>query len=117
MRFVWVGDYDDASSFADLFASGGENNLPGYANPLYDGLLGQAATAVDPVARASLLADAERALLADYPIAPLYFMTSKHLVAPRVAGYQANPLDRHPSRYLRLRAPGTAPARACPAPA
>lgn len=113
MRFVWVGDYDDASSFTDLFASGGENNLPGYANPRYDGLLRQAANAAEPAVRASRLAEAERTLLADYPIAPLYFMTNKHLVAPRVAGFLPNPLDRHPSRYLRLRDPGAVTARAC----
>jgi oligopeptide transport system substrate-binding protein len=104
MRFVWVGDYDDPSTFTDLFVSGGENNLPGYANPRYDGLLGEAEKTADTVRRAGMLEKAERALLGDYPIAPLYFMTNKHLVAPRVAGFRPNALDRHPSRWLRLKA-------------
>lgn len=112
MRFVWVGDYDDPSTFTDLFVSGAENNLPGYASPRYDALVGEAAKTADAARRAATLAEAERTLLGDYPIAPLYFMTNKHLVAPRVAGFRPNALDRHPSRWLRLQAPA---AGACPA--
>jgi len=33
---------------------------------------------------------------------PLYFYTSKHLVSPRLRGFEPNPLDRHPSRFLRF---------------
>jgi oligopeptide transport system substrate-binding protein len=102
MRFVWVGDYDDASTFTGLFTSGGENNLPGYANPRYDALVAAASALADGARRDALLQDAEGMLLGDYPIAPLYFMTSKHLVAPRVAGFSPNALDRHPSRWMRL---------------
>jgi oligopeptide transport system substrate-binding protein len=40
-------------------------------------------------------------LLAAQAILPLYFYTSKHLVSPEVEGFEANPLDRHPSRFLR----------------
>lgn len=104
MRFAWAGDYDDAGTFTGLFASGGENNLPGYANPRYDDLLRRASAAADPAARAALLADAERLLLGEFPVAPLYFMSNKHLVAPRVAGFRPNALDRQPSRWLRLEA-------------
>lgn len=105
MRFVWVGDYDDASTFTDLFVTGGENNLPGYANPRYDALVREAAGTADDARRAALLELAQSALLGDYPIAPLYFLTSKRLVAPRVAGFRPNALDRQPSRWLRLQAP------------
>jgi len=104
MRFVWVGDYDDPSTFVDLFTSGGENNLPGYANPRYDALAAQAERTTDVARRGALLREAEAQLLGDYPIAPLYFMTSKHLVAPRVAGFRPNALDRHPSRWLGFEA-------------
>ena len=42
-------------------------------------------------------------LLADAPIAPLYFYVSKHLVSPAISGYESNVFDRHPSRYLQKR--------------
>ena len=100
MRFVWVGDYDDASSFTDLFVSGGLQNLPGYANPRYDRLVTQAAARGDDPERRRLLNSAERMLLEDHAIVPLYFMTNKHLVSDRISGFLPNALDRHPSRYI-----------------
>jgi oligopeptide transport system substrate-binding protein len=103
MRFVWVGDYDDASSFTDLFVSGGAQNLPGYANPRYDELVARAAARGDDPERRRLLQAAERMLLEDHAIVPLYFMTNKHLVSGRISGFRPNALDRHPSRYIRPR--------------
>lgn len=105
MRFVWVGDYDDASSFTDLFVSGGAQNLPGYANPRYDQLVAQAAARGDDAERRRLLKTAEQVLLEDHAIVPLYFMTSKHLVSDRISGFLPNALDRHPSRYVEPRDP------------
>jgi oligopeptide transport system substrate-binding protein len=103
MRFVWVGDYDDASAFTDLFTRNSTQNLPGYSSRHYDELVAAAAQSPDAARRERLLGEAEQNLLDDHPIAPLYFMSNKHLVSARAAGFQANALDRHPSRYLRLR--------------
>jgi len=103
MRFVWVGDYDDASSFTDLFVSGGPQNLPGYSNPRYDQLVSLAAASADDLERRQLLTAAEQMLLEDHAIVPLYFMTNKHLVSSRISGFLPNALDRHPSRYIEPR--------------
>lgn len=111
MRFVWVGDYDDASTFTDLFASGGLQNLAGYSSARYDELLGLASRTADAAERMRLLAQAEQLLIDDHAIAPLYFMTNKHLVSARVTGYRPNALDRHPSRYIRLEPGGAAGRR------
>ncbi|GMR17186.1 MAG: ABC transporter substrate-binding protein [Gammaproteobacteria bacterium] len=102
MRFAWFGDYNDASTFTDIFRASSPQNLPGYHDPGYDSLLREAQDAIDPAARASLLQRAEQRLLDAYPVLPVYFPVSKHLVSPAVAGFEANILDRHPSRYLRL---------------
>ena len=100
MRFSWFGDYDDPATFTNLFLSGSAQNLPGYESAAYDELLERAAASVDSTERAALIASAERRLLSDYPIVPIYFYVSKHLVSPRVLGFEDNALDRHPSRYL-----------------
>jgi oligopeptide transport system substrate-binding protein len=50
-----------------------------------------------------LAAEAERLLLDDHAVIALYHYTSKHLVDPRLDGWIGNPLDRHPSRFLRWR--------------
>ena len=76
MRFSWFGDYDDATTFTDIFRSGNVQNLPGYRNPDYDRSTAEAATETDPDKRARKLAVAERILLDDYAVAPLYSVTT-----------------------------------------
>lgn len=103
MRFAWTGDFDHPAAFADIFRSSSPQNLPGYASERYDALLAAAETSIDPDEQLRLYAEAEAVMLADAPIAPLYFYVSKHLVSPDVAGFEANVFDRHPSRYLQKR--------------
>ena len=107
MRFSWAGDYNDATTFLDIFRSDSPQNLPGYRRSEFDQLLANAADASDLQLRAGELQRAEETLLGDYAVAPLYFFVSKHLVSPGIEGFRDNPLDRHPTRYLRWRA--TAP--------
>lgn len=101
MRFAWFGDYNDPMTFLEIFASDSVQNLPRYRSDTYDALVLQAATQTDAETRLSLIADAERTLLDDYPVIPLYFFVSKHLVRRSIEGFEDNVLDRHPSRYLR----------------
>jgi hypothetical protein len=44
----------------------------------------------------------EREIAFNAPVIPLHYFVSKHLLHPRVAGWQDNPLDLHYSRYLSL---------------
>ena len=57
----------------------------------------------DPQRRLQAYAQAESLLMQAQPILPIYFYVSKHLVRDDVEGFIANPLDRHPSRWMRLR--------------
>lgn len=100
MRFNWIGDYNDPMTFIEIFLSDSPQNLPRYQNPRYDELVGAAAIELDTRKRARLTRDAESLLLNDYPIAPLYFYVSKHLVKPGIRGFENNILNKHPSRFL-----------------
>lgn len=102
MRFAWFGDYDDASTFTNIFRSDSSQNLPGYRRSEYDASMRLADELNDPIQRRKALFDAERILLDDYPIVPLYFYVNKHLVNSRVRGYKPNVLDRHPTQTLAL---------------
>jgi len=102
-RGGWIADYDDAATFLDLFARGSALNWAGFDDAEFEALRTQATASADPAGRARLLAHAEARLLDAHALLPLYFYTSKHLVDPRLAGFEANPLDRHPSRFLRWR--------------
>jgi oligopeptide transport system substrate-binding protein len=101
-RADWIGDYDDAATFAARMHSGSGLNDTGYASAPYDALVDQAAAEPDVARRRALLEQAERVLLEDLPLLPLYFYVSKHLVKPAVTGWQPNIMDHHYSRYFRI---------------
>lgn len=102
MRLSWVGDYNDASNFLEILATDGAVNDTGFADPEYERLLDEAAAEIDPARRAALLEAAERIVLDQYPVLPLYFTVSKHLVKPWVHGYRVNVLNHVDSRYLSV---------------
>jgi ABC-type oligopeptide transport system substrate-binding subunit len=52
--------------------------------------------------RRERLEAAERLMLAETPLLPLYFYVSKHLVAPRVEGWTDNVMNVAYTRRLRL---------------
>jgi oligopeptide transport system substrate-binding protein len=101
-RSSWVGDFNDAYSFAQLLQSGFGINLTGYSNARYDGLLAAAVQQADPALRRATLEEAERALLADHPVLPLYFYVNKHLVKPYVRGWTDNVMNVQYSKDLRF---------------
>jgi len=106
MRFAWVGDYNAPNTFLDIFRSGDEQNLAAYSSAAFDDLMFNAAQQSDPRAAAELQQSAEDVVLNDYPIAPLYFYASKHLVHTSIGGYVDNIVDRHASRFLFRKDPG-----------
>ena len=101
-RSGWIGDYNDAYTFADLLYSTNQQNDSGYASARYDDLLDQASMEPDAARRRALLEEAERVLLADLPIIPIYFYVSKHLVKPWVRGFTPNIMDHHQSKHLEV---------------
>ncbi len=101
-RSSWVGDYNDAYSFLQLLQTGFGINLTGYSNPKYDTLLAEATRQPDLARRRALLEEAERVMLGDTPVLPLYFYVNKHLVKPYVHGWQDNVMNVQYSKDLRL---------------
>lgn len=103
-RLGWTADFNDASNFLDTFRENSPNNDSGYANHTFDALLDEAARTSNPDTRRLILEAAERVMLNDYPILPLYFFVSKRLVKPYVHGVRPNPLDRLTSKMLSMSA-------------
>lgn len=101
-RASWIGDYNDAYTFAELLHSRFGLNGVGYASERYDRLLAQAAGESDQQQRRALLQQAERVLLADHALIPLYFYVSKRLLKPYVKGYRDNVMDHHYTKNLRI---------------
>ncbi len=101
-RAGWIGDYNDAYTFAELMYSKHGINDPGYNNPAYDRLLQEAAVEGDFDRRREILEEAERLLIDDQPVMPIYYYVSKRMVKPYLAGYKPNIMDHHYSKNMRL---------------
>lgn len=100
----WIADYNDAMSFLYLMQSAtGAQNYGDYKNPAFDALLAQADQEPDVARRAGYLAQAERMMMEDAPVAPLTFGVSRNLVNPRVTGFVDNIVDHHRTRYMCLK--------------
>jgi oligopeptide transport system substrate-binding protein len=102
-RSSWLGDYNDAYTFAQYFKSSFGINLPRYRSAEYDSLVNQAAVEVDAAKRRELLQSAERLMLRDHPLMPIYFYVNKHLVKPEVEGWYDNVMNVVYSKDLALR--------------
>jgi len=86
-RHGWVGDYPDPMTFIDMFTAASGNNDPQYRNPVYEELVRQAKESNDQAVRMRLMHEAERMLMDEAVIAPIYFYTEGILIKPNVKGY------------------------------
>ncbi|GAB6934539.1 MAG: peptide ABC transporter substrate-binding protein [Calditerricola sp.] len=85
-RMGWIGDYVDAMTFLDLFVTGGGNNYPKWSNKQYDELIAKAKSSNDQAERAKYMHEAEKILMDEMPIAPIYFYTRQVLEKDYVKG-------------------------------
>ena len=76
-RRAWVGDYLDPNTFLDMYVTDGENNSTGFCNAEYDQLIADAAKEPDEAKRMQMLERAERILMDEMPIIPIYFYVSQ----------------------------------------
>jgi oligopeptide transport system substrate-binding protein len=101
-RLSWIGDYNDPYTFLQYLKSDFGINLPRYKSEKYDALLDEGARQVDVAKRREFLEQAERVMLADHPVIPLYFYVNKHLVKPALAGWYDNVMNVVYSQDLSL---------------
>ena len=114
-RAGWISDYNDPYSFLELFRTGHRSNDYGYSNSSFDALLDEVGTERVRARRERLMFEAERVLMTDNVIIPIYSYVSKRLVNPHLRGWQNNVMDQHQTRYMyKLRSHD--PERDAPAP-
>jgi len=99
-RAGWISDYNDPYSFLEMFRTGHPRNDYGYSNSSFDALLDEVGTERVRSRRERLMFEAERVLMADSVIIPVYSYVTKRLVNPHLSGWQPNVMDHHLSRYM-----------------
>ena len=85
-----IPDVPDAANVLADFATGAAGNFPHWSDQTFDGLLAKADQ--DPAERTRRLQAAEARLLAESPVAPLYFNARNWLMSTRVQGWKSDAL-------------------------
>lgn len=82
----WTSDFYDPMGVLEIGMTGNGNNFTRWSNAEYDRLLKEAQFTIDPVARMRLMHAAEKVLIEDMPVIPLYFDNRKILEKPNAKG-------------------------------
>ena len=101
-RLNWNGDYNDAHTFLSTLESINPSNFTGYESVEFDSLMRRAAAQTDATGRRFYLEEAEKQVLRDHPLIPIYFNVNKSMVSPAVRGWGDNVLNYHYSQHLSL---------------
>lgn len=94
----WIADFNDPLAFLELFkykndpATGSGMNGTGWQNETFITLLNQSLTETNPQMRQHLMAEAEKILIDEMPIAPLYHYAFDYVKKPYVHNVILSPL-------------------------
>ncbi len=82
-RYAWCGDYNEASTYLDLFTSYSGHNNGKFFSEEYDKLMKDSKTAADPN---PMYTAAEQILADQMPMAPIYQYTKVEMIKPDMRG-------------------------------
>ncbi len=91
-RAGWIGDYVDPMTFMDMFVTNGGNNQTGWSNAKYDKAIDIAKSTGDQKVRMKAMHDAEKILMDELPIMPIYYYTNPSLTKKNVQGLRQSAL-------------------------
>ena len=101
-RAGWVADYNDPMNFLDMFLSGSGNNNTGFKSKAYDKLIADAQIEGNPSKRYQILEKAERLLMDNIPLIPLFTYTSTVLKQRYIKKVWATKLSQHPLKDVKI---------------
>jgi oligopeptide transport system substrate-binding protein len=101
-RQRWIADYSDPSAFLTLFKSTtGTGNTAGQNSPKYDSYMDKSAQTKGQERKENLM-NAEKELMSNFVISPIYYFVTNCLVSKNVSGYKSNSLDHHLSKWIDI---------------
>ncbi|MDP2064252.1 MAG: peptide ABC transporter substrate-binding protein [Phaeovulum sp.] len=82
-RYAWCGDYNEASTYLDLFTSYSGHNNGKFFSEEYDRLMKESKTAADPQ---PMYTAAEQILADEMPVIPIYHYAKVDMIAADIKG-------------------------------
>jgi oligopeptide transport system substrate-binding protein len=102
-RAGWIADFIDPMTFIDMFTSVSTQNDTGWKNKAYDAEVNKAKQSSDQKVRMQAMHNAEKILMDEMPIMPIYFYTKPYTVKENVTGV-FTPADEYPVlRYAEIK--------------
>jgi oligopeptide transport system substrate-binding protein len=102
-RNGWIADYNDATTFLTLVQCDSDQNSQGNCNRKAEALIDEGNKSMDAAKRKTLLTQAAKMIMDDYPMIPLLQYTVPRLVKPYVGGYSTtNALDRYRAKDMYI---------------
>ena len=103
-RGSWIADYPDAENYLSVFYSKNPAppNYTRYKNPAFDKLYEKALIEKNDSIRNKIYRDADRYVINDAPVVPLWYDMIIHLVHPYVTSFTANGLNLLELRKVKL---------------
>jgi oligopeptide transport system substrate-binding protein len=94
-RMGWIGNFPDAEAeFLPQFKCKSPDNRTKFCSPEFDRLMAKAEGTLDRKERLRITAEAERVMIQDSPIVPMYVYTLKNLQKPYVRDLAINFVDQ-----------------------
>jgi len=102
-QMSWVAQFYDRMSFLERFMhEDSYRNYSSWENPRFQELIRSSFHVIPPDKRALILESAERLLLEEMPIAPIYHYNALYLKSPKLKNAQISPLGHIDFRYADL---------------
>lgn len=98
---AWRGDYNDPTTFTDLFTTGNMMYNTGYSNPDYDNYVKQASQSGDQKFRMEVLGKAEKVMLEDAAIIPLVYTKRNIFYTKKLEGFYKGIFGAYTYRFAK----------------
>jgi ABC-type oligopeptide transport system substrate-binding subunit len=92
-RAGWIGDYADPMTFLDMWTTTSGNNDVKYSDPKYDALIQDAKTVTDQTKRMQDMHEAEKMLMDNLAVIPIFHYTQPFCDDGKVTNYYFDPLQ------------------------
>ena len=99
---AWGPSENDAITFLENFTTESTNNFSKYSNPEYDKLIADSRQEGDAAKRQELLIQAEKLLLDDMIVGPMYFTCTTYGISEKLEGLVRTPFQFFNVRYAEI---------------